>query len=136
MSEPTCVYRLRSEDGTLLYIGISNDPDQRFKAHRFEKDWFDDVDHHDLTWYPTRREAAEAEVIAIRAEDPLYNLARSLRNTSKRDKRLTEKVTIRLTQEEYDALRDWADKHYMTMAQAMRYAVKRYQRTCLTLSSE
>jgi predicted GIY-YIG superfamily endonuclease len=73
---PACwLYRLYAADDTLLYIGISNRPELRLENHQKHKDWWHEVDTYTTDGYMDRREAEAAEVAAIQAERPLYNVA-------------------------------------------------------------
>lgn len=69
----TAVYRLFDSSGTLLYIGISEKPKQRFQSHANSKDWWPNVARHTIEWCDDRPTAEAAEVAAIHAEAPLYN---------------------------------------------------------------
>lgn len=71
----TSLYRLYDAKGTLLYIGISNDPAKRFNAHRWARcrAWRHDIDHYTAEWLDTREQAELAEIAAIRSEGPLHN---------------------------------------------------------------
>ncbi|MFI1067028.1 hypothetical protein ACH4TC_34720 [Streptomyces spororaveus] len=70
---PAAVYRLRDDQGLLLYIGLSHSPQARYVQHEADKRWWPQVQHHTETWYDTREEAEAAERAAIGSEDPLYN---------------------------------------------------------------
>jgi predicted GIY-YIG superfamily endonuclease len=75
MNETRCaVYRLRDASGSLLYVGISDNPTQRFRAHQSTKAWWSDVVSTTLEWFPDRRSAALAEAAAIVEEHPLHNV--------------------------------------------------------------
>lgn len=76
MSERTAVYRLFSSDGRLLYIGMSKDPEFRWKAHELVQPWWPEVADRWCEWYDSRDEASDAEREAILAEDPVYNRQR------------------------------------------------------------
>src|SRR5438132_2180190 len=76
MPEPTAVYRFFDADDALLYIGISIDPDERWKAHRYGTDrngWPKEAVRRTIEWRDSRPEALKAEEEAIKAERPLYN---------------------------------------------------------------
>jgi hypothetical protein len=75
----TALYRLFDQQGVLLYIGITVNPDARFKQHATAKPWWPDVDHSRtlLTWYNTRDEAGTAELAAIRDQNPQHNIVSS-----------------------------------------------------------
>lgn len=70
----TYLYRLTDRYGTLLYIGITNNPDRRMEQHASTKPWWDEVRYGHLEVYRTRAQALAAERTAIRQERPLYNL--------------------------------------------------------------
>jgi predicted GIY-YIG superfamily endonuclease len=61
-------------DGTLLYVGITNNPIERWRSHAQRKDWWCAVDRIEVADYPNLRTALAAEVTAIRTEAPLYNV--------------------------------------------------------------
>lgn len=72
--ERTALYRLYDADDVLLYVGISNDPDFRWKAHLYSREsWPKQVTRHMIEWWGTREEAVTAEAAAIKAERPRYN---------------------------------------------------------------
>ncbi|WP_405888827.1 GntR family transcriptional regulator [Streptomyces sp. NBC_01136] len=74
-AERTALYRLYGADDRLLYVGISNEPKERMKAHAADKPWWGQVETRDFEWFETRERAAKAEVDAIRLEQPLHNHA-------------------------------------------------------------
>lgn len=71
----TCVYRLYSELGDLLYVGISVNPQARLAQHR-RRDWGRGVADVTVKWYDDRESAKAAERAAIRDENPLHNIVR------------------------------------------------------------
>jgi predicted GIY-YIG superfamily endonuclease len=71
---PTSVYRLKSSEGALLYVGVAGNPGRRFEQHRKEKPWWGDVASVELSHYETREEAMDAETSAIVVEKPLHNI--------------------------------------------------------------
>jgi predicted GIY-YIG superfamily endonuclease len=71
---PTTLYRLFSAT-RLLYVGITGDLKVRFATHEALKAWWPQVERKTVELYAKRDDAAEAELAAIRAEDPLYNIA-------------------------------------------------------------
>lgn len=78
MSEPperTALYRLYDADDVLLYIGISNSPDFRWRAHLYSdsKKWAPLATRRTDEWFETRSKAEAAEVAAIQAELPRFN---------------------------------------------------------------
>ncbi|WP_428956179.1 GntR family transcriptional regulator [Streptomyces sp. cg35] len=71
--ERTALYRLYDENDRLLYVGMSNEPKERMKAHAADKTWWPEVATRDFEWFGTRAEAAQAEIEAIRGEQPIHN---------------------------------------------------------------
>jgi predicted GIY-YIG superfamily endonuclease len=73
----TALYRLYAkESGKLLYVGITTNPNTRFKEHAADKPWWTDVDQPNtkIAWYRNRRQAMVAEEKAIKSEDPVFNV--------------------------------------------------------------
>lgn len=75
----TALYRLFSTDGSLLYIGVTLDPEKRFAAHAYTKKWWPEVDpiRTRIEWFDDRATAESAELAAIRVESPRYNIVTS-----------------------------------------------------------
>lgn len=79
MQEPperTALYRYFNADADLLYIGISHDPDERWKVHKWgvnRMSWIRQVTRRVVEWHESRSAALKAEEEAIRAESPRYN---------------------------------------------------------------
>ncbi|WP_327335899.1 GntR family transcriptional regulator [Streptomyces sp. NBC_01324] len=72
--ERTALYRLYDEAGALLYVGITNDPDFRWKAHLYSnKVWPRQVARHEIEWHESRAAAVRVEIEAIKAERPRHN---------------------------------------------------------------
>jgi predicted GIY-YIG superfamily endonuclease len=69
----TALYRLYSDAGQLLYVGISSDPDVRFRKHSYWQIWWHHVARAEIEWLWTREAASAAEDEAIKFERPLYN---------------------------------------------------------------
>lgn len=72
-SAPHYVYRLYSETGDLLYVGLTCDPRARRLAHKNTQPWWDEVASWRVTIYPSRAHAARVERLSIWAEQPRYN---------------------------------------------------------------
>lgn len=70
------LYRMFNRDGVLLYVGITNDPKERFKAHGGEKSWWSEVANVTVEHLPSRQHLQAAESNAITNERPLYNIVR------------------------------------------------------------
>lgn len=69
------LYRLRSIEEALLYVGIAGDPRARFKQHAVDKDWWHAVWEWSVEWFPNRETAEAAEKSAIETERPMFNSA-------------------------------------------------------------
>jgi predicted GIY-YIG superfamily endonuclease len=67
------LYRFLNERGELLYIGICDEPAKRWYSHA-DKAWWPNVATYEVTWYSSRKEAAEAERESIIAEHPEHNV--------------------------------------------------------------
>jgi hypothetical protein len=72
---PVALYRFYAEDHSLLYVGITESPAQRWRSHAADRPWWPQVADAKVEWHKTRADAAAAELAAIRAENPRYNLA-------------------------------------------------------------
>lgn len=70
----TFLYRLYDQTGDLLYIGITRDPNARFKAHEVHQPWWGQVASHRIEEIDTHA-AHRIERELIRAEQPRYNIA-------------------------------------------------------------
>lgn len=68
------LYRFYSPSGQLLYVGITVDPGNRWKAHAKSKPWWHDVANVTVTMYPSREAVLDAERAAILAEHPQHNV--------------------------------------------------------------
>jgi predicted GIY-YIG superfamily endonuclease len=74
-SETHVLYRCYNRSKLLLYVGMTNNPELRFKHHRADKIWWKYVDRITLEDFATRRELIEAEAEAIHSEKPKFNIA-------------------------------------------------------------
>lgn len=74
MSEQNVLYRFFNATGQLLYVGITMNPPQRFKAHQNDKHWWSEVVGITVERYVSREELAAAERRAIRVERPQHNV--------------------------------------------------------------
>ncbi len=72
-SDITQLYRFYSQNGTLLYVGISISAVSRYGHHKLNGDWWLQVSKMEIVNYPTRAMAEEAETAAIVKERPLFN---------------------------------------------------------------
>ncbi|MEU9470456.1 GntR family transcriptional regulator [Streptomyces avermitilis] len=71
--ERTALYRLYGADDTLLYVGISLEPDQRLKKHRWTQRWGDLIARQEIEWFDTWAAAESAERQAVQVERPIHN---------------------------------------------------------------
>jgi excinuclease UvrABC nuclease subunit len=72
--ERTALYRLYDADDVLLYVGVTSDPKRRFRDHRAKRPWWNEVARNSIEWFSTEFRALQAEVQAIGAETPKYNI--------------------------------------------------------------
>lgn len=70
----TTLYRFYDDIGTLLYVGITDRGPRRWREHMRDKDWWDQVATVRLESFDSRKDAETAELEAIRAEEPLFNI--------------------------------------------------------------
>lgn len=83
-AKPLVLYRLFDAEDNLLYIGITNSPLTRFSSHQADKAWFRRVVRSTMVQFATRQELEAAEIVAIRAEKPKYNVAYSVTSPTDR----------------------------------------------------
>ncbi|MFD3363596.1 GIY-YIG nuclease family protein [Streptomyces albidoflavus] len=74
---PTALYRFYDPAGELLYVGITQNPEVRWRAHKRHQLWWLDVDRKEVTWLETRTEAERAEREALQVERPRYDHTRA-----------------------------------------------------------
>lgn len=91
-SQPIALYRFYDQDGSLLYVGIAENPRTRQKQHARQAHWWPEVDQSRTTveWHEDRILASAAETAAIIGENPRYNIVGSPRRTFPKRPRLTE----------------------------------------------
>jgi predicted GIY-YIG superfamily endonuclease len=73
--ERTSLYRLFDHDDQLLYVGITCNPDDRWRRHAGDKAWWPTVVRKALEWHVDRETALLAECHAITTEHPRWNIA-------------------------------------------------------------
>ena len=73
-SDTIALYRHFDADGTLLYVGIAVDPMRRLYQHEKFAHWYPSISRIEIERFPSREEAIDAEIIAIRSENPKYNI--------------------------------------------------------------
>jgi predicted GIY-YIG superfamily endonuclease len=74
----TDVYRIRSADGRLLYVGSSVNVFKRMREHRKYSGWWQESDSGTVQQFGNRRIARHVEAVAIRDEMPVFNVTREL----------------------------------------------------------
>lgn len=77
--KPAYLYRAYDEASVLLYVGEAYNTLVRASGHLDGSHWWDRVRNLTVTPYPSKEAARAAEVIAIREEKPLYNVAHNQR---------------------------------------------------------
>lgn len=75
MNSTHALYRFFNTKGELLYVGITNDPENRFRGHRADKPWWCQMATMKVENFKSRDELALAELQAIQSERPKYNKA-------------------------------------------------------------
>lgn len=71
------VYRLYGADDRLLYVGATINVQQRLRDHGRDKEWWSEVARTEVSEpYESWDPAHAAEIEAIRAEHPAYNVVR------------------------------------------------------------
>jgi predicted GIY-YIG superfamily endonuclease len=70
------LYRFFNANNELLYVGITNNPFNRFSGHSKDKEWFKEITHSTMEHYPNRLAVDRAETMAIKSEKPKYNRAK------------------------------------------------------------
>lgn len=68
------VYRMRADDGSLLYVGCTKNLKHRMAEHKSVKPWWNDVASVDVDEFDDRADALLAEAEAIGTENPQYNV--------------------------------------------------------------
>lgn len=71
----SALYRLYDKDGALLYVGVSLSVFRRLSEHAQGKEWWSQVRRIMLEPHASREAALAAEILAIRDEGPIYNIA-------------------------------------------------------------
>jgi len=77
-NKPTYLYRCYDQFGALLYVGITDNPERRMRAHAAEKFWWGDVVKTTNMAFRTREQALWAEWAVITTCHPLHNVAASV----------------------------------------------------------
>jgi predicted GIY-YIG superfamily endonuclease len=73
----TTLYRYFDDTGQLLYVGITGDNTKRQSQHRRNSFWFGEIASASFQHFENREAALDAETLAIQAEKPLHNIAKT-----------------------------------------------------------
>lgn len=76
----TALYRHFDKAGVLLYVGITQNPSARTSQHASLSGWYRFADRTAVEWFPTRKDAEDAERAAICDERPVFNSTHNKRN--------------------------------------------------------
>jgi len=106
---PIAVYRLYDAPGTLLYVGVTDNPTARFAEHAKVKPWWPAVARKTMAWHDSRTEALEAETLAIASEQPLHNHAGRPKAPGIRGKDRHKRAPVRVRLREPDHI--WLLEH-------------------------
>ena len=75
---PHAVYRLYDTAGDLLYVGMSHDPELRWKSLASTKPWWPKVARKTVEWVGDFPATRDVEASAIKDERPRYNFQHNL----------------------------------------------------------
>lgn len=75
----TALYRFYGAEDALLYVGITDQLGVRWHNHSRKKPWWPEVQRQTAEWYPSRSEAAAAEIEAIQTEHPRHNVTYTIK---------------------------------------------------------
>ena len=92
---PVALYRLYTESGSLLYVGITEDLKTRFATHAMIKDWWPQVARKTVSWHVGRAAAMTAEAIAIRDERPTCNIRLAAGISRRPDRHKRAPISVR-----------------------------------------
>lgn len=68
------LYRFFSDEGELLYVGITMNPSARWPKHAATKQWWHEIETITVETFDSRAEVLTAEKEAIKTERPTYNI--------------------------------------------------------------
>lgn len=74
------LYRFFDSNNDLLYVGITNDPVERFEWHAKNSMWWNYSTRREIEEKTSRRQAFRDETKAIKAERPIFNKVASRRD--------------------------------------------------------
>lgn len=73
-ASPCYLYYLYDVVGRLVYIGMTDDLEARYRQHAGTKEWWPEVHHRWVVSYPSRATCTAGEALAIHALRPPYNV--------------------------------------------------------------
>lgn len=76
MTRETHLYRHLDAEGRLLYVGISLSALNRLSQHKTTAHWFASIAKVTIETFPSHKEALEAEKLAIKTDNPAWNISR------------------------------------------------------------
>jgi hypothetical protein len=76
---PHTLYRMFDKSERLLYLGITKAFDARMYEHRRYQPWFELVDRIEREEFPDFKSARQAELVALLAESPIFNVMHASR---------------------------------------------------------
>lgn len=105
----TALYRLYDADDELLYVGITWNPESRWREHATRQPWWHKVARKTVEWHEDRPSAIAAEARVTAAEKPRYDeSARRDQKTPRRvlpdsegRQRVEESLTLRIKEGAY-----------------------------------
>lgn len=117
---PHVLYRLFAADGTLLYVGITNELRRRCREHSY-KTWFTEVASIDVTPFQSQERAAAIEALVIAEHAPKYNRAGGSNIASSPGRKATgaASIPLRVPVPLYRWLRAQADMSHLEITEVI-----------------
>lgn len=112
------LYRHFDADGRLLYIGKSISAVMRLSGHRSASSWYGEISRVEIENFESVADLSAAEVVAIRQEQPIYNIVHNKPPRSE-----MRSVTVWVWPEMHALLKASAAKHGVTISQIIAEGV-------------
>lgn len=123
----TGLYRLFTVDRRLLYLGIAEDPEERWVEHSLTAQWWPLVTHRTVEWFPDRGTALRAEKLAVQAEAPLFNIQHKVKgNAGSTNPTHTPVRNFRMPDDTYLAAKAAAKAEGVTLTSVLTAALVDY----------
>lgn len=106
------------QDGGLLYVGITSNPQSRFLSHQSDKEWFSEVVSATMEHFDSRKALASAEAGAVAREKPRYNRTK---NGAAGRPEIGQPINVRLGDKLLALVDDYAASNGRTRADAIRF---------------